>query len=278
MNKRLTQIVVILVVGLLTLSIFLTGKNSAHSTLELSPEVKLPNQSEWDFNIQSAIDFQLKNDSSETLKQLYSEKSVNDSAAWLKQVAGVWDSLGHGLFAGYYYEKLARASGSATDWYKAGFRYFNLVNRTNDSFARREIGNHALMALQKTVSLDPMNLKAKAELGVSYMELMPNGVSPMTGVGLLREVLQQDSTNVDALYYLAYLSMKSGQYDKAVERLTLLTRLQPEVPSYYEYLANAYRLSGDTDMAIKSIEKYAELDGSEAAKEKALMFTKQLTN
>lgn len=280
MNKRLTQIVVILAASLLILTIYLSGKNSSSVTKELNPNAKLPEQSDWDFNLKSAIDFELQKDSiSMVMSPMYDiAKFDNDSAKWLKTLAEGWDDLGHGLFAGYYYEKLAKISKNSEIWYKAGFRYFNLLNRTNDSIAKTEIGNHAIFALQKTIELDPNNLKAKAELGVCYMEILPKGVSPMTGVGLLREVLQLDSNNIEALYYLAYLSMKSGQYDKAIERLTKLTKLQPEVASYYEYLANAYLQAGDKENAAQSITTYAKLAGSNDAMLKANQFIEQLNN
>jgi tetratricopeptide (TPR) repeat protein len=277
-TKRLIQIVAVLLVGLLVVTIYLQGKNSAKDQLEVSPQAKLPNQSNWDFNLQSAIEGELEKDSvANQFGSLYQTEGI-DSIVWLPKVAKTWDSLGHSLFAGYYYEKLAEKSNSSKDWYSAAVRFFNLVNRTNDTFARREIGNHAIKTLQKTVELDPDNLKAKAELGVSYMEIMPAGVSPMTGVGLLREVLQQDSNHIDALYYLSYLSMKSGQYDKAVGRLEKLTALKPEEPAYYEYLANAYLKAGDKTSAETAIRKYAELVEDEGSKQRALNFIDQLNN
>ncbi|MGB0430190.1 MAG: tetratricopeptide repeat protein [Bacteroidia bacterium] len=278
MNKRLIQIAVVLFISLLVITLYIKGKNSAQDKLELSSEVKLPNQSDWDFNIQSAIDLELAKDSiSLSFGNLYSEP-ISDSVKWIPKVANIWDSLGHSLFAGYYFEKLATLTNDANHWYKAGSKYFNLVNRTNDSFARREIGNHTIVTLSKVVELDPNNLKAKSELGVSYMELLPKGVSPMTGVGLLREVIQQDSNNVDALYYLAYLSMKSGQYDKAVVRLEKLTSLKPEEASFYEYLATAYLKAGNKEMAKSTIMKYTELTNSDVSRERALKFIEQLNS
>jgi len=278
MTKRLIQIAVVLTVSLLVVIIFLQNKNSAEDTLQVSPDAKLPNQSNWDYNLQSAIEGELEKDSVAIhFGSLYQTEGF-DSIAWLPVVAKKWDSLGHSLFAGFYFEKLAEKSNDSKDWYSAAVRYFNLVNRTNDTFARRQIGTHAIKSLQKTVELDPENLKAKAELGASYMEIMPVGISPMTGVGLLREVLQQDSNNIDALYYLSYLSMKSGQYEKAVSRLEKLTKLEPEEPAYYEYLANAYLKVGDKENAESSIRKYADLESDDGAKKRALDFIKQLNN
>ena len=278
MNKRLIQIALVLFISLLVVTLYIKGKNSAQGQLELSSEAKLPNQSDWDFNITAAIDLEIAKDSvSISFGNLYTE-SVSDSIQWFPKVAKIWDSLGHSLFAGYYFEKLAKATNEPDHWYKAGSRFFNLVNRTSDTFARREIGYHTIKSLEKTIALDPKNLKAKAELGVSYMELMPKGITPMQGVGLLMEVMQQDSSNIDALYYLAYLSMKSGQFDKAIARLNKLIELDPTEASYYEYLANAYLKAGDNDMAKKTYLKYAEITTDDASRERALNFVDQLNS
>ncbi|MBI3143322.1 MAG: tetratricopeptide repeat protein [Bacteroidetes bacterium] len=279
-NKRLYQIVVILAVSLLTLSLYLAGKNSSTGILQLS-EGTMPNQeSDWDFNMRSAIAMELEKDSVKSVVgALYPQDAERaDPMTWMPQVAQAWDSLGHSLFAGYYFEQLAKHTGSVDYWYKAGFRFFNLVNLTSDTLARRELGAHALEALKATLVLDASNLKAKAELGVLYMELLPDGVTPMTGVGLLMEVLQEDSNHLEALYYMSYLSMKSGQYDKAVKRLKKLVSLVPLEAKYHEYLANAYLQAGKPDKALGSIRRYAELDGRPNAQKRADFFIKQLNN
>lgn len=50
------------------------------------------------------------------------------------------------------------------------------------------------------------------------VSLVQSGSNPMEGIMLLREVLAEDSTNIEALLYLGLFSVQSGQLEKARER------------------------------------------------------------
>ena len=50
----------------------------------------------------------------------------------------------------------------------------------------------------------------------------------MQGITLLREILEADPKNELALFNLGMLSIQSGQYDKAVERLEALVKINPD--------------------------------------------------
>lgn len=275
MQKRSTIVLFFIALGLITALIYFSGRNTSEGHIEFSAETKAPGQSDWDYNIGLTIEDLLKVDSIATfMSGVYPKDENLDSTVWLRKAARAWDSLGHGLMSGYYYEKLATKTNTADDWYKAARIFFNLQNSTNDTVIRQELASHALKGLEKTVSLDPSNLDAKAELGVSYMEL-PNN-PPMRGIGLLREVLQVDPDHNGALYYLASLSIKSGQYDKAVERLSRLIELNPDEAMYYRFIALTYLELDDKENAIASFEKYLEKETNEGERAKALDLVNQL--
>ena len=275
--KSLQIALVVAVIGIIAL-VYFSGKNSTEKTVEFQEGASVaPHSDEWGFNIESAIEMELEKPGlSPLITELYPKGENVDTLTWLPVVARAWDSLGHGLFAGYYFEKLALKTGNADHWYFAGQRFFGLSNRTTDTFARRQISNRAIFTLEKTIALNPMNLRAKAELGVSYMENIQKGRSPMMGIGLLREVLQVDSLQVDALYYLGYLSMKSSQFDKAASRFRKLTQLQPDVPMYYDLLANAYAKLGKKEKAMKAMQTMAELLKTEEADKRLDEFSEAL--
>ena len=44
------------------------------------------------------------------------------------------------------------------------------------------------------------------------------GQNPMEGIMMLKEIVDQDPENVEALFYLGMFSMESGQFEKAVVR------------------------------------------------------------
>lgn len=277
MTIKPTQIGVLLAVGLLIGAIYYSGKNEPVGSFEIDPAVKPEDQTDWDYNIGLTIEDLLKVDSiASFMKEVYPKNESQDSLAWLKTAAKSWDSLGHDLMTGYYLEKVAKKTDVASDWYAAASRFFSLQNLAPDSFVRTQLAEHALSGLKKTVELDPGNLKAKAELGVSYME-DPN-MPPMAGIGLLREVLQANPDHTEALYYMGYLSMKSGQYDKAVERLSRLTELHPDRAEYYQYLGQAYLQLGDKENAKIALGSYVKLETREEARNTALKLIEQLNN
>ena len=52
------------------------------------------------------------------------------------------------------------------------------------------------------------------------IDLVLNGEQPMRGIMMLREVLDQESSNKPALLALGLFSIQSGQLDKAADRFT----------------------------------------------------------
>lgn len=63
------------------------------------------------------------------------------------------------------------------------------------------------------------------------VELVNSGSSPMEGITLLRELLQDNPYDKDALWYLGEFSMRSGQYENAVNRYeTLLKAMRDDEP------------------------------------------------
>ena len=51
--------------------------------------------------------------------------------------------------------------------------------------------------------------------------------TPMKGITLLREVIEQEPTFVPALFNLGILSIKSNQFGKGQERFTQILKLEP---------------------------------------------------
>ena len=75
----------------------------------------------------------------------------------------------------------------------------------------------------------------------------------MKGIMMLREVVQTDSLHENAQMNLGFLSMKSGQYAKAVDRFKTVLRINPNRIEMYVYLAQAQVESGDKEGALKNL-------------------------
>ena len=61
------------------------------------------------------------------------------------------------------------------------------------------------------------------------VEIITSGKgAPMKGIALLKEVLEEDENNTEALYYLGVFSIQSGQFDKGIGRFLAILKLEPD--------------------------------------------------
>lgn len=79
---------------------------------------------------------------------------------------------------------------------------------------------------ERSLKINPANDSAKVNLGAVY--LYGGLASPMEGIGMIRSVVEKDSTNIHAQMTLGEASLMSGQLDKALERFTTVVKLQPD--------------------------------------------------
>ena len=86
--------------------------------------------------------------------------------------------------------------------------------------------------------------------------------TPMQGIMLLREVLATDPTNEVALFNLGLLSMRSNQYEKAIERFRQLLKVRPANFKARFYLGVSLAQTGKNKEALEelSIVKQQEKD------------------
>jgi len=98
----------------------------------------------------------------------------------------------------------------------------------------------------------------------------------MEGVSLLKEVEKTDSNNVKLQLTFAFLSVKSGQTDKAIERFNKVLQLDPTYIEAYLHLADIYEQQGKVDKTIEVLEQYATKTNDPTAKLEVEKYIKQL--
>ena len=76
---------------------------------------------------------------------------------------------------------------------------------------------------EKALTQDPNNLLVKTNLAMTYVDTP----TPMKGITLLREVIEQEPTYIPALFNLGILSIKSNQFGKGQERFAQILKLDP---------------------------------------------------
>jgi lipopolysaccharide biosynthesis regulator YciM len=73
----------------------------------------------------------------------------------------------------------------------------------------------------------------------------------MQGISPVKGIAEKNPQNVYAQMVLGLGGMKSGQYDKAIERFNLIVKTDPANMEAMFHLAECYELKGDKTNAVK---------------------------
>jgi tetratricopeptide (TPR) repeat protein len=191
-----------------------------------------------------------------------------------KQLAAAWDDVNQPASAAFYYQLLARNENKLDDWLNAGNRFNEAYKLTQDTTAQPVFTLNAVEAFQNALKLKPASLEAKTGLGTAYVN---GGATPMQGIALLLEVVKQDPTNRSANLNLGMFSIKSGQYEKAIERLKTVIDQKPDFEPYF-YLAESYKQLGRKKEAIAAYQKCKELMPDPVFGQRIDQYIKELKN
>ena len=172
-----------------------------------------------------------------------------------RQLAAFWrDSVRSGFLPSAYYTgeaaKLENSEKSLT--FAARLFLENLRGQDNPAI-KSWMATNAKELFEKALELNPQNDSTKVGLGASYVFGSSAG-SPtevMQGIQRILEVARRDSTNMYAQFMLGWGGIVSGQFDKAIERLTTVVRHQPANIEAILLLAEVNQQQGNKSAAIQ---------------------------
>lgn len=147
--------------------------------------------------------------------------------------------------AAHYADLLAVAQPNERTMLRAGDVYFEAYTFAVDEQKTAGLGQKTRDYYQKVLAKNPNLLGAKANMAMTYV----NTPTPMLGITLLREVLQQEPTNELALFNLGLLSMRSNQYGRAIERFRQILINNPTSRKAQFYLGVSLAEAGQKDEA-----------------------------
>lgn len=174
----------------------------------------------------------------------------------LKRISGAWFELGYPAIAGYYAQEIADIAGTEESWAIAGTTYTICVQQSTEAKVRDYCTGRAVRSFENAISINPDQLSHQVNLSLVYTE-NPPAENPMRGILMLRELNDAHPNNVLVMNTLARLAIKTGQFDRAIQRLETSLELEPENQNTICLLAAAYGNAG-TDYASRAAEMAAK--------------------
>ena len=188
----------------------------------------------------------------ETLeKKLANAKGNDQQMAVYHELAHYWEDSAR-IFEPYaYYEgESARLENSEKSLTFAARLFLENLQGDQNGSRRQWKALQAKDLYERSLKINPDNDSSKVGIGACY--LFGNiSTNPMEGIAMIREVVQRDSNNVYAQLTLVKGSMLSGQYDKGIERLLKVVKLQPSNTEAVLMLADLYERTGNKKGAIE---------------------------
>jgi len=258
MKTRTLQILLVIGTVILTVGLSLSPSQVNMKPNSSAKAVKSANANSQELNPESLLKSAKTALTKEQLKQLEQlevglKTNGEKDTAVLGKIGRFWDSQGIPAASAIWFEKKANIEQTETGYLAAAYRYFDSFKLAQDSGLKDMLVVKAISNYNKVLELNPDNLDAKTDLGACYAE----GTSePMKGIMLLREVVSKDPNHEMAQYNLGMLSVRSGQFDKAVERFKKVLEINPKRTQLYYYLGQIYLQKGDTLNALASYKSF----------------------
>ena len=162
---------------------------------------------------------------------------------YLERLASVWYKAGVPLVSGHYAERIAELRNDADSWSIAGTTYAIAVKNASDANEKGHAVSKGRSSLENAISMEPNKVDHQLNLALTYVDT-PLEENPMKGILMLVDLNKQHPENIPVLLNLARLSIQTGQYGKAVERLKKVIELRPALKTAHCMIAECYHELG----------------------------------
>jgi len=267
MKINKTQLIIVLAIAVLTVIIY---------TLPITKNNSEEHSTDHAHTMSSGASFEEIEQAAKASFRPAQLTAVNDLAEKIKNdgnnlllydsLGMAWDALNQPGIAAHYFEIKAEKDNEERSYIDAAFRYFDAFKMAEDTLIRNQMVEKAIACYEKVIAINPKNLNAKTDLGVCYAE---GTGTPMKGILLLREVVTENPNHENAQLNLGFLSLKSTQYDKAIERFNAVLKINPLRTETYIYLSQTYLQIGDTLNAKVNLKAFITKTTDDVAKKEA---------
>lgn len=172
-------------------------------------------------------------------------KLYNDLAYFWKDSARVFEPFA------YYLGEKSKLENSEKSLTFAAHLYLKQLKTVDQHALQVWMADQAADLFRHALQINPDNDSSKVGLGSSYIFGAHGASTPMEGIQKILEVVQKDSTNIYAQFMLGYGGIMTGQYDKAIERLSTVVKLEPDNVEAIFLLAEACERQGENAKAAE---------------------------
>ena len=110
------------------------------------------------------------------------------------------------------------------------------------------------------------------------VKLITEGIAPMKGILRLREISEEDPSNIEAAYYLGVFSLQSGQYDKGVGRMEHVLELDSTHQTAHYFLGICFGELGENEKSRTHLKKFIAGSSDEKMRAEAEKYINELKN
>ncbi len=164
----------------------------------------------------------------------------------LKNLSAYWYRIQQLAVAGIFAEQVAELERSDSAWSVAGGTFFNGLVGSQDPTIRAFCTAHAVKAFESAASLNPAKVEHRVNLALVYSESPPSD-NPMQAVLMLRDLEAKHPQEASVYNALGRLAIKTGQWQRAIDRLEKSWTLNKTNPNTPCLLAKAYEGAGQLD-------------------------------
>jgi tetratricopeptide (TPR) repeat protein len=192
----------------------------------------------------------------------------NQQLSVYKRLASFWGDTVR-LFEpyAYYSGEAAKLENSEKSLTFAAHLFLNNLKTEAEPPMQNWLATNAKDLFQRALELNPANDSSKIGLGACYIfgNISDN---PMEGIAPIREVVQRNPDNIFGQLILGLGGVRSGQYDKAIERFKIIAEKDPDNLEALLNMAETYDRKGDKEDAKKWYKVVkAKIPNPEAQKE-----------
>lgn len=184
---------------------------------------------------------------SEAIKATKKEDTATLKKLYL-QTSDFWKSKGNLTLNAYYFYQYANIDATKLAYTNAGDMFITVFKEGKDSLISNNLITFALRSYENAIQKDSNDVELQIKLAEVYVQ---GSQEPMKGIGILRDLAAKLPNNIPVLLALGKLSIQSGQYDKAKERLQKVLQLEPQNTEALYFLAITEAQLGHKEEAIR---------------------------